>query len=225
MSIFLDQNSGDGARFRGVGNGDGFGGYGGFARGERSIVTTQLLDFGPHLSDVRVDELSAVSCEAREDAENGILGSFPGGPSVRFGVSITVDGFIPRENDVWLSFLLQLPCSRSADVEVWSKVALVFGTDNSQVGVEIGQGVSYVRSNVCVVEGNDIVVPFGENVRRELGDRCGGNRLEGMMDADGVRLDLAHIWLDCRIRERALDERIRVWFQDGVTCGGNGVTN
>ena len=44
-----------------------------------------------------------------------------------------------------------------------------------------------------------MIIPLGEDMRRELGDCCGSQRLEGVMDADGVRLDLSHVWLDCRI--------------------------
>jgi len=85
VSISLGQNGGDSTRFlleRGVGDGNGFWGDSGLARGERNLVAAQLLDFGPHLSDVRINELSAINCEVREDAENGILGSFPGRSSL-----------------------------------------------------------------------------------------------------------------------------------------------
>ena len=110
---------------------------------------------------------------------------------------------------------MQLPHSDSTDVEVWSEVALIFGTDDSKVG----------EGATCVVIGNDAIVPLGENVRRELGDCCCDNRLEDVMDADGARLDLSHVWLNCQIRECVLDERVRVRFQDGVACRGNGVTD
>ena len=60
--------------------------------------------------------------------------------------------------------------------------------------------------------GNNMIVPPGSNVLRELGDRCGGNGLEDMMDASDVRLDPPHVRVDCRVGERVLDEGVRVWF-------------
>lgn len=141
MSIFLDRNCGDRAPFflgRGTSNGAGFRGDNGLSRGGHNLITAQFLDFGPHLSDMGINELSAIDCKICEDLENSVLESFPSRSSVRFGVSVAVNGFVPRENDIWLSLSLQLPCGGSADPEVWCEVAFVFGSDNSQVGVEMG---------------------------------------------------------------------------------------
>ena len=65
MSI-LDGNGANGTRFLpggDVGSRNGSGGDGGLGRGRHNLVTTQFLNLGPHLSDVRIDELSAVDCE------------------------------------------------------------------------------------------------------------------------------------------------------------------
>ena len=45
------------------------------------------------------------------------------------------------------------------------------------------------------------------------------------MSANDVRLDLLHVWLDCGVRERVVDERVYIWFQDVVTRCGNGVAD
>ena len=145
---------------------------------------------------MRVNELSAIDGEVCQNAENGILESFPSRSSVGSGVSVAVNRLVPRENDVWLSLLLQLPRGCSADTEVRCEIALIFGYDDSQVGVQVGGGALYARSNVGAVLGNDEIVPLGDNIRRELGDDCGGSRQQDVMNANDVRLDLPRIWLN-----------------------------
>jgi len=146
---------------------------------------------------MRINELSAIDCEASQDTENNILGPFPCRSSIRFRVSVAIEGFVPRENDIWLSLPLQLPCGGSAGPEVRCEIAFIFGPDDNQVGVQMGEGTLHVRADVGVVLGDDEIVPLGDNVRGELGDRCGGNRLEDAINVDGVRLDLPHVWLNC----------------------------
>ena len=70
-----------------------------------------------------------------------------------------------------------------------------------------------------------MVVPFGDNVRRELGGRCDGEGLEDVMGTNDVRFDLPHVWLDFRVGERVLDKGVRIRFQNVVTCCGNDVTD
>ena len=89
----------------------------------------------------------------------------------------------------------------------------------------MGQGILYVRSNVNVILGNDVIVPPRNDMRRELGDRCSSDRLEDVMEANDVRLDLPCVWLNHRVRERVLDERVRIWFQNVVMRCGNGVAD
>ena len=85
VSILFGQNGGDSNRSlldRGVGNRNGFGGASGLDRSGHNPVAAQLLDFGPHLSDMRINALPAVDCKV-----DRILESFPSWSSVRFGVS------------------------------------------------------------------------------------------------------------------------------------------
>jgi hypothetical protein len=67
-----------------------------------------------------------------------------------------------------------------------------------------------------VVLGNDVIVPYGNYVRGELGYRCGSNRLENAMNANDVRPEFLHVWLDCRMRKGMVDERVRIWFYNVV---------
>ena len=146
-----------------------------------------------------INKLSAIGCEICQDAENGILGSFPNRSSVRFSVSVTFNILVPHEDGVWLSLFLQLPCGSSAGPEVRCEIALIFGFDDNQVGVQMRQDALHVRSDVGVVLGNDEIVPLGDNIRGELGNRCRDNRLEDVMNTNDVRLDLPHVWLNCRV--------------------------
>lgn len=72
-----------------------------------------------------------------------------------------------------------------------------------------------------MVLGNDKIVPLGDDMRGELGDRCGCNRLKDVMDVNDVRLDLLHIWLNHRVRERVVDEGVHIWFQNMIMRCGN----
>lgn len=120
---------------------------------------------------------------------------------------------------------MQLPRGGNADTEVRCEITLIFGSGDSQVGVQMGSDVLYVRSNVSMVLGDDEIFPLGDNMRRELGDRCGGDRLKDVMNVSDIRLDLLHVWLDYRVRERVVDEGVRIWFQNMITRCGNGAAD
>jgi len=94
------------------------------------------------------------------------------------------------------------------------------GSDNSQVGVQVGGGALYVGS-VSTVLGNDRIVPPGDDVRGELGDRCGSSGLKDVMDVNDVRLDLPHVWPNYRVREHMANEGVHMWFQNMITHRGN----
>ena len=78
---------------------------------------------------------SVIGSEVCLDVGDGVLGSFPSGPEVRFGVFVIVKKLAPCKNNMWLDLFLQLPCDGSTNVEVWCEKILVLGSNNSQVGV------------------------------------------------------------------------------------------
>ena len=82
-----------------------------------------------------------------------------------------------------------------------------------------------MRNNASMALGNDKIVPLGDNMRRELGDRCGGDRLKDVMNVSDIGFDLLHVWLDYWVRERVADEGVRIWFQNMITRCGNGAAD
>ena len=174
---------------------------------------------------MRVHESSALSHSVCENAQKSIFESFPGRPSVRLDTSVAVDELVPRKNDIWPSSFLNPPRGCSTNTDEWSKAAIVFILDNGQVGVQVIQCAPDIGGNVSVVFWNDAIVPLGDDVGGECGDRCGNNGLEGIVQANDVRLDLLYIWLNRRIRECTLDERERIWFQKVIVGYENGATD
>ena len=78
-------------------------------------------------------------------------------------------------------------------------------------------------SEISAVLGDDTIVPFGNDVRGELGDRRGSDGLDNVVYANDVRLDLLHIRLNSWVGKCMLDERVRIRLHNGVMCLGNGV--
>ena len=75
--------------------------------------------------------MSAINCKVCENAEIGILESIPGRSGVRLCVSVTLNRFVPPEDNIWLRLFLQFPGGCSASADVRCKVAFVFGSDNN----------------------------------------------------------------------------------------------